>query len=429
MKIRVPYETAEERGVVLELEVPDANLTNQFIPKEPAAVPDLARAVENAIDKPVAGLGFREAVKKGNKVVLIVENQFRAAPVDGVLPLLIKRIRDAGAEARVVIANGKVPALSQEEIAHRVGKQVVDAGITISCNDASNPDRYSFVGVTTAGTPLWILKEVREADVVITISTTQATLWGYGGSGMVIPGVASNETIETNHVMALAPDCRPGNNECRLQQDKYEALRMAGIRMAINLIVSNRWDVVHVNAGIPVESHKAAVEFYDRIYGFRIGGMKEKADIVITGSSAPTDHLFFHTNWAIVNCLPVSKEGATIIMATPCPGYGSWPGFALMDLMAEYMPPTAANHERVLRDFFLRKRELWAGCIWYPLYKAMMTRTVKVVTQEKNHTDARKAGIDISPSLQDALAEAMKKHGPKARVAFVPFGRYSVFHE
>ncbi len=426
MKIRVPYETAEERGVALELEVPDANLTNQFIPKEPSAVPDLARAVENAIDKPVAGLGFREAVKKGNKVVLIVENQFRAAPVDGVLPLLIKRVRDTGAEVRIVIANGKVPALSQEEIAHRVGKQVVDAGISISCNDASNPDRYSFVGVTTAGTPLWILKEVREADAVITISTTQATLWGYGGSGMVIPGVSSNETIETNHVMALAPDCKPGNNDCRMQQDKYEALRMAGIDMGINLIVSNSWDVVFVNAGSPAESHKKAVEAYDSIYRFNMKDMKDKADIVVTGSSAPTDHLFFHTNWAIVNCLPVSKEGATIILASPCPGYGSWPGFALMDLMADYMPANAANHERVLRSFFTRERELWAGCIWYPLYKAMMTRNVLVVTDERNLADARAAGLTAVASLQEAFEMALKKHGEKARVAFVPFGRYSV---
>ncbi len=329
----------------------------------------------------------------------------------------------------VVVANGKVPPLSNEEIKKRVGPDVVQSGVPVVCNEAMNPGRYAYVGTTSAGTPLWVLKEVVEADAVITISTTQATLWGYGGSGMVIPGVASNETIETNHVMALAPDCRPGNNDCRMQQDKYEALRMTHISMGINVIVNNRWDVIFVNAGSPVESHRLAVEYYDGIYRFDIRDMTEKADVVVTGSSAPTDHLFFHTNWAIVNCLPVAKEGATIIQATPCPGYGDWPGFALMDLMKDYMPPSTENHEKALRSFFTRERELWAGCIWYPLYKAMLSRRVKVVTMEKNLTDARAAGIDAVASLPAAFNEAMKRHGPHAKVAVVPYGRYTVFTE
>ena len=49
--------------------------------------------------------------------------------------------------------------------------------------------------------------------------------------GMIIPAVSSNATIETNHVMSLAPDCVPGNNACRMQLDKYEALKIAGVDM------------------------------------------------------------------------------------------------------------------------------------------------------------------------------------------------------
>ncbi len=139
---------------------------------------------------------------------------------------------------------------------------------------------------------------------------------------MILPGVSGNETIETNHIMGLAPDCKPGNNDCKMQQDKYQILEMVGVDMGINIIISNTWDVIYVNAGEPVTSHKKAVEFYDKIYKFDISDLKEKADIVITGSSSPTNHLFFHTGWAIVNCVPLAKEGATIIQATPCPGYG-----------------------------------------------------------------------------------------------------------
>ena len=426
-RVKIPYETPEERGAYLELEIPEEDLLGSFVPDEPEPV-NLNREVEKAIENPVRGSSFSELIGKGKKVVFVVENQFRAAPAEKILPILVERAQAAGSEISVVIANGKVPPPSPEEIKKRVGAEVVEKGIPVYCNDVTKPENYVYIGTTSHGTPVWILKEVAGADSVITISTTQATLWGYGGSGMVIPGVSGNETIEINHIMALAPDCKPGNNECKMQQDKYEALELAEIDMGINVIVSNRSEVIFVNAGEPVASHKEAVEFYNSIYKFDISNL-EKADIVVTGTSAPTDHLFFHTCWAIVNCAPAVKEGGTIIHASPCPGYGSWPGFALMDLMTEFMPPSSENHERVLRAFFNRERELWAGCIWYPLYRTMLTRNVKVVTLESNIEDARAVGIAAYTSLQDAFSDAMKEYGPDARVAVVPYGRYTVFSE
>lgn len=429
MIVKIPYETAEDKGVNLELEIPEKNLLKVYMPKEPGPVADLTKEVEKAIETPVKGKRFSELIGKGKKVVFITENQFRAAPAEKILPLLITKAEEAGAKVSVVIANAKVPPLSPEEIKERVGAEVVAKGIPIRCNDVSKPEDYVYIANTSAGTPLWIQKEVASADSVITISTTQATLWGYGGSGMILPGVCGNETIETNHVMGLAPDCKPGNNDCKMQQDKYQVLEMVGVDMGINIIISNTWDVIYVNAGEPVTSHKKAVEFYDKIYKFDISDLKEKADIVITGSSSPTNHLFFHTSWAIVNCVPLAKEGATIIQATPCPGYGDWPGFALWDLMADFMPANNENHEKALRAFFTREREIWAGCIWYPLYRVMLSRKVKVVTMEKNIKDAQAVGIDATGSLPDAFREAMKRHGPDARVAVVPYGRYTVLAE
>ncbi|MBM4432473.1 MAG: DUF2088 domain-containing protein [Chloroflexi bacterium] len=428
MIVRIPNETPEEKGATLELDIPEKNLLKVYALKEPAPVADVVKAVEKAIESPIKGKKFSELIGKGKKVVFVTENQFRAAPAEKILPSLVAKAQQMGAQVSVVVANAKVPALSPEEIRKRVGAEVVDKGIPVVCNEAKKPERYIYIGNTSAGTPLWILKEIANADAVITISTTQATLWGYGGSGMVLPGVSANETIETNHVMMLAPDCKPGNNNCRMQQDKYECLKMAGIDMGINMIVSNKGEVVYVNAGDPVASHKTAVEFYDKIYKFDIRG-KEKADIVITGTSAPTDHLFFHTCWAIINCLPLSKEGASIIQTTQCPGYGSWPGFALMDLMKDFMPPSKENSEKALRAFFTREKEVWAGCIWYPLYLAMITRKIKIVTLEKNINDARAVGVDVTTSLPDALKEAMERQGANAKVAVVPYGRYTVFVE
>jgi nickel-dependent lactate racemase len=424
--IRIPYETAEEHGVFIPVEIPDQNLAKSFVPKEPGKIQDVEAALLRAVENPISGKTFSELLGAGKKIVFITENQFRAAPANQLLLPLLRKAKASGANISVVIGCGKVPPLSPDEIELKLGKEVVEMGVPIACNDIGRAEDYAFIGNTTAGTPVWVLKSVAQADVVITISTTQATLWGYGGSGMIIPAVSSNATIETNHVMSLAPDCVPGNNACRMQLDKYEALKIAGVDMGINVIIANNWDLVFINAGEPVASHQEAVGHYREIYEFEVG-KDEKFDIVIAGSTAPTDHLFFHTSWAIVNCEPLTKKGGSIIFCSPCPGYGDWPGFALMDLMKDFMPPTPDHHAKAMNAFFSRERELWAGCIWYPIFRTMLNRDVQIVTREENVKVARDLGFEAQDSFDEAFAKAMAKHGKGARIAFVPFGRYSVF--
>ena len=425
--IQVPFETAEEVGVLLKVNIPEQNLVKSFEPEEPPALADVGSATAYAIEHPLGSKPLSKMIRKGDKVTIITENQFRAAPADRMLPPILETVRKAGGTPTIVIGNGKVPALTPEEIEHKLGKGILSSGIPIFCNDVSKPENYTYMGITSRGVPLFVLSAVSEADVRITISTTQATLWGYGGSGMVIPAVSGNETTEMNHMFSLTDDCRPGNNECHIQEDKYEAAYMAGIDMGVFAIVNNRFEVTYVGAGDFIEAHRASIRAYDQVYFFDAAQFAgAPADIVITGSSAPTDHLFFHTGWAVVNCDPICKDGGTIIQTTPCPGYGGWPGFALMDLMKEYMPPSAENKAKALRAFYAKDRELWAGCIWWKIYEVMTRKNVVIVTNKENLEMCRSVGLDATDSLQEAFDEALKRHGAAARVAFVPYGRYSV---
>jgi nickel-dependent lactate racemase len=426
-KIRIPYETAEERDKYLDLELEKRNLVAAFIPDEPAAIQNLLGAVTKAVENPVAGKKLSQILSGAKKVTIITENQFRQAPVPKIVCYLLQQIKGAGATATIVIGCGKVPALSPEEIAEKLGPEVVNSGVEIYCNDVTQTGNYVYKGITRSGVAVSVHKAVAEADVILTVATTQATLWGYGGSGMVIPAVSSNDTIECNHIMALAPDCVPGNNDCRMQLDKYEAARIVGLTMGINLIVNNRFEVTYVNAGSFEEAHRESIKVYDEIYRFNAGAFKkEKADIVITGSSAPTNHLFFHTGWAAMNCMPIVKQGGTIIFTTPCPGYHGWPGFALMDLLKPFMPPTAENHKKALASFYDKKSELWAGCIWYKIYVAMLHADLYIVTRPENLEMAKDIGLTAFDSVEEAYQAALRKHGPNAKAVFVPYGRYTI---
>ena len=210
-----------------------------------------------------------------------------------------------------------------------------------------------------------------------------------------------------------------------MQLDKYEALKLCGIDMGINVIVSNASEIVHINAGEPEESHRASVEEYDKVYRFRTA---EKADIVICGSTAPTDHLFFHTSWAVVNVDPITKDNGTILFASPCPGYGAWEGFALMDLLKAYMPASSEHNEMALKDFYSHKNELWAGCIWYKVYEVMVRKSCEYITYDENLDFARNVGLAASgpADIQKTFDRLLEKYGPNATVAYVPYGRYTV---
>ena len=126
----------------------------------------------------------------------------------------------------------------------------------------------------------------------------------------------------------------------------------------------------------------------------------------------------------------VLKDGGTIIYTSPSPGVstaiGDFPGFALMDLMKPYMPPTSENYQRVLHDIHKREIQMWAGCIWVPIYEVMTRKHLTVVTLEENLAMAADIGLDATTSLDEAFAAAMERHGADAKVAVLPYARYQL---
>ena len=94
--------------------------------------------------------------------------------------------------------------------------------------------------------------------------------------------------------------------------------------------------------------------------------------------------------------------------------------------MKPYMPPSKGNYERILRDIHARQIQMWAGCIWVPIYEVMTRKHLKMVTLEENLELAADIGIDATTSLEEAFAAAMERHGPKAKVIVLPYARYQL---
>tara|TARA_Y100000310_G_C20194600_1_gene584066 strand:- start:159 stop:608 length:450 start_codon:yes stop_codon:yes gene_type:complete len=126
----------------------------------------------------------------------------------------------------------------------------------------------------------------------------------------------------------------------------------------------------------------------------------------------------------------ILKDQGDIIYCSPSPGVntelGDFPGFALFDLMKPYMPPSPRNLERLYRDIHNRQVEMWAGCIWAPIYEVMSRKYLTVVTRQDNLAMARDIGFNVTDSLPEAFAAAMARQGPDAKVVVLPFARYQM---
>jgi nickel-dependent lactate racemase len=449
-KFTIPYESldpltigaADDESKVyrdqLELEVADTNLLAAIYPDEPDFLPDATAAAAAAFESPVAGPRFSELLAGGKSVAIVIDNQFRPTPQSKLLPAVLDALEAAGTtDAVVTCANGKVFPMSESDIEMKLGKdnlaRMERLGIPFFQNEPRNAEAYTYVGVSSRGTPVWLHKEVAQRDVKITIGQAQSNHWGAGGGGkLILPGVVSDETIESNHCNFVpSPATHYGAYRGPMRSDIDEVATMCGLDATLNVVLDTRGRVVFVNFGGHPVSHREAIEYFNSIYAYESPvEAKGQADIAICGVFAPTDHLFFHTGWGCMSADLVLRDGGTLIYCSPSPGVhtevGDFPGLALMDLMKPYMPPTQENYERVLKDIHARQIQMWAGCIWVPIYEVMTRKHLKMVTLQENLEMAADIGIDATTSLEEAYAEALEKHGLGAKVIVLPFARYQL---
>ncbi len=418
----------------LTLEIPDESLLAAVYPDEPEPVPNATEAARYALEHPVTGHTFSRLLEDATRVAIVIDNQFRPTPQSKLLPAVLDAVEAAGKEAVVVCANGKVFPMSESDIEQKIGREnlarMERLGIGFFQNDPRNEELYTYVGVSSRGTPVWLHREVAACDLKLTIGQAQSNHWGAGGGGkLILPGVVSDETIESNHCAFVpSPQTHYGAYAGPMRSDIDEVATMCGLQCTMNVILDTRGRVVDVYFGGHPDAHRLAIERFNEIYAYPHPG--EQADIAICGVFAPTDHLFFHTGWGCMSADFVVKDGGTIIYCSPSPGVstavGDFPGLALMDLMKPYMPATPANYERVLKDIHARAIQMWAGCIWVPIYEVMTRKHLAMVTLEENLEMAADIGIDATTSLDAAVAAAFERHGKDAKVIVLPYARYQL---
>ncbi len=450
--LKIPFESlpptlmasaAEERDVVrqaLDLEVPKENLIAEIYPKEPPCIGDVEKAAAEAIERPFRGERLRDLLSRSKSLAIVVDNQFRPTPTAKYLKPILDVIEKAGVRDGCLAVGGMMVShaipMSDRDLRAKLGaenlERIEGMGFEILQNEPKNPDAYEFMGFTKLGTPVWFHKKVARCDVKLGLPFTQASEYGYAGGGKLALAMCSEETIEANHRFTppLSPEAHYGALRCPWRADIDEIAELTDFGYALNTILSvKRMGVLDLAYGELPHSYHESIRRYNEIFAYDFP-RDERADIVIVGTPAISDHLFFHTVKAVFSADLICRDGGTIIFCSPCPGVESSSGFFegfswWKDFMSPYMPPTRENLQRIVRDVCKGRIALWSGCIWIPLYEVLTRKELKVVTIRENLKTAGEV-FDATDSVQEAFEEAMRRHGDGAKVVFLPYAKYQL---
>ena len=300
----------------ITLKLPESwHIAGVFEPRSLPAVADPGDAAQRSLQSPIGCARLSEQVRPGMKVAVVIDDGSRPTPVASFLPCVLSELARGGVtleDITVVPALGVHRPMTPEEIAKRTGVP----GLKTETHDCDDPDKLSFLGATSRGTPVSFNKTVATADFIVSIGCIEPHIIASFGGGYknLLPGVASRAAIAHNHAL----NCRPGTfnmvgqpidkNPMRL--DLEEAGKMLKPPVFIlNAVLNCSLEVVRVVAGDPIAAHRAGAQTSAEIYGVKVPA---QADVVIT-ASYPMDSDLRQGVKALANTIRALRKGGAML--------------------------------------------------------------------------------------------------------------------
>jgi lactate racemase len=312
MRVAIPYGKDGEQV----LEIPERNFAGVVYPNDVEAA-DEYEVVERAIDNPIGSPGLEEFLRDARNVVFLINDATRPTPTYKVLDDLVGRINLAS--ARYLIATGTHRAPTEEEYRFIFGGHYENLMPYVHAHD-SKKDRMVCLGRSKSGTSMWVNEMAADADRLIVITSVEPHYFaGYtGGRKSFLPGVASYETVEQNHRLAMMPEAQAlrleGNPVHEDMVDALEVIKKKPI-FSIQLVLDRHQNIYRVAAGDINKAFEKAVEWANEVYSVEIG---EKVDVVVSVAPYPMDVDLYQSQKALDNGKWALKEGGTIIFVSKC---------------------------------------------------------------------------------------------------------------
>ena len=338
----------------LELPLPDswrAKIYNFAGYNRPAMKPEAIRvAIANLIGSPP----IRELARGKSEVVIIFDNKTRITRTYDMVPFILEELAEAGipdSGIQFICAGGAHMAMDRMFFEKKLGREVLARFPVYNHNPFNN---CTYVGTTSCGTDICVNAEVMKCDLKIAIgSVVSHPNAGFGGgSKIILPGIASMETIEHFHrgkqVLGMGV-----LDENPLQPDIAEACALVGLDVKVDCTVNMWGETVAVFAGAPEPAYEVAVgEAKAHYLTPKAGG----ENIIIANTFAKANEAIMV---GLYNAFQiVGPEGGDVVLISNAPGgqvthylMGSFGKTTGGNLKIEMKVPQNVNHVIVFSEY------------------------------------------------------------------------------
>jgi nickel-dependent lactate racemase len=379
-------------------------------------------AVADALKTPIGSPPLAELARGKHNACVLVCDITRPVPNATILRPMLKVLHDAGIardNVLLLIATGLHRPSTPAERIEMLGEEIASR-YRVEDHHGTKLEEHTLLGTTPRGLPAWIDTRYVQADLKITTGLIEPHLMaGYsGGRKVICPGVAALETVKRWHSPQFLehPKADAGILEGNpVHEENSLIARMAGCDFIVNVTLDAERKVTSVVAGEMEAAFLEGVKFVESVAAAPIA---RPVDIVVTSSAGyPLDTTFYQAIKGLTGCLPIVKQGGTIIMAASLSdGIGS-PEFA--SLFREHAS-LEVFMERILgKDYFVLDQ-------WQleELAKVRRKARVKIVSDGVPASVLSSCFVEPAPSVEAAVAESLVEYGPEARMAVIPKGPY-----
>ena len=406
----------------IRLSLPEGFLYELVESRSAAALPDPERALNDALDHPIAGEPLSILAQGKKTAAIAVCDITRPAPNSVTLPPLLNRLHGVGIPVEgitILIATGLHRGATEDEIRSIVGPRIA-ATYRILNHDARSFAEHRDLGFTRRGTPVYIDERFLAADLHLSLGfIEQHLMLGFsGGRKLVAPGVAGEDTIKVIHSPRFMrePMATEGSfEENPLHSELLEIASMARHDFIVDVTLTQDRQISGVFAGNPVEAHGAGVEFLRKTSLEKLSGL---ADVVITSAAGhPLDLTFYQIIKGITAAQHIAKPDGRILIIGECTeGVGS-PEFA--EKLAAF-----TGHQQFL-DEIKNKPVIIDQWQLEKLAMVGLRNQLFFYTPGVNKKQIGALAENSFFDLDDAIAAVLNNLPSGARVALVPDGPYA----
>lgn len=408
MNIKVPFGTS-----LLPITLPDG------LPVDIIEAPKISPAfnplqvVQDALDNPIGSVNLSD-FSNAKSVGIAISDKTRPVPHEHLLPPLLERLESLGIPSKAIklfVAVGTHVPMPPAEFPSILPEAVFERYPVIS-HDASDDTNLVHLGNTSRGTPVWVNKEFHNSDLKIVVGNIEPHYFaGFsGGVKSAAIGLTGTETITQNHALLTHPDsqlCTYETNPTR--QDIEEIGRKIGIHFALNAILNQSKQIVHVLSGDPRAVMQVGVALCKEVC--QVCVHEKHSLIIVSPGGHPKDINLYQSQKGLAHAALITKPGGTIILVAACPeGTGS--------THYENWIRGKSSNEEVIKQFTTEKFRIGP-------HKAFLIARVSLQVQllfysEINTDFSKTLLLEPITDLQQVIDSLIKELDPGERIGYLP---------